>query len=257
MEGDYVNSINYPVAVVTGGNSGIGKAIARALSKNGAPVAIVGRNQDRLREVAAELGGSSTWHCADVSDRRQVAAAVSGIIERHSRIDVLVNCAGLLNSVTTGDPLDLAEMVWDEVLDINLKGSFLMACACSPYLPRPGGRIINISSIGAQTGGSGPGGLAYAAAKAGVVGLTFSLARELSPQGITANVISPGYIANTNLFGGDLPEERMSATVSQIPAGRVGQPEDVAAAVLYLASPEASYVTGQILNVNGGWLFGP
>lgn len=251
-----MKGINHRVAVVTGGNSGIGKAIAQALAKNGASVAIVGRNEKRLRKAAAQLGDSASWHCADVADHRQVAAAVSEIIKRHSGIDVLVNCAGLLNSVTTGDPLDLAEQVWDEVLDVNLKGSFLMACACAPYLSRPGGRIINISSIGAQTGGSGPGGLAYAASKAGVEGLTFSLARELSPQGITANVVSPGYIANTNLFGGDLPQERMVTTVSQIPAGRVGQPEDVAAAVLYLASPEASYVTGQVLNVNGGWLFG-
>ena len=128
--------------------------------------------------------------------------------------------------------------------------------SAAPHLSRPGGRIVNVSSIAAFMGGSAPGALAYASAKAGVLGLTYALARELSPQGITVNAIAPGLVLNTGFFGGPLPEERLEATIAQTPVGRAGCPEDVAAAVHYLASPQASFVTGEVLNVNDGWLFG-
>jgi 3-oxoacyl-[acyl-carrier protein] reductase len=131
-----------------------------------------------------------------------------------------------------------------------------MCVAVAPHLRRPGGRIVNISSIAAFTGGSRAGSVAYAAAKAGVLGMTYGFARELSPQGITVNAIAPGLVAGTAFFGGPLPEERLSGIVSQTPAGRPGSPEDIAAAALYLASPAASFVTGEVLNINGGWLFG-
>jgi 3-oxoacyl-[acyl-carrier protein] reductase len=121
-------------------------------------------------------------------------------------------------------------------------------------MPRSGGRIVNISSIAAFTGGSRAGSTAYAAAKAGVLGLTYGLARELSPQGITVNAIAPGFIASTG-FTGDWSEERVRGIIEQTPVGRGGHPDDIAAATLYLASPEASFVTGEVLNVNGGWLF--
>jgi 3-oxoacyl-[acyl-carrier protein] reductase len=146
--------------------------------------------------------------------------------------------------------------VWNEVNDANLKGAFFMTMAAAPFLKRPDGRIINISSIGAFTGGSSAGGLAYAASKAGLHGLTFASARELSKDGITVNAIAPGLITATNFFSGKLTEEQINRTVAQIPVGRAGKPEDIASAVWYLASPEASFINGEILNVNGGWLFG-
>ena len=130
-----------------------------------------------------------------------------------------------------------------------------MAMAVAPHLPRPGGRIINVSSIAAFTGGSRPGAVAYAAAKAGLIGMTYALARELSPQGITVNAVAPGFVAGTE-FTGQWSEERVRGIVAETPVGREGHPNDIAAAVRYLASPDASFVTGEVLNVNGGWLFG-
>ena len=141
------------------------------------------------------------------------------------------------------------------VIDINLKGSLLMAVATAPHLNRPGGRIINISSIAAFNGGNPIATTGYAAAKAGLHGLTYGLARELSPQGITVNAIAPGFIADTGVTG-RWSEERIESIISDTPVGRPGQPEDVAAAALYLASREASFVTGEIMNVNGGRMFG-
>ena len=241
--------------IVTGGNSGIGRAIAAAFARDGAQVAIVGRNEATLRATAEELGSNVIWRQADAGRREQVAGTLSGLVEQFGTIDVLVNCAGFVRGVTTDMPLDEAEREWDAVIDTNLKASFLMAMAVAPHLRRPGGRIINISSIAAFTGGSRAGSTAYAAAKAGVIGLTYGLARELSSQGITVNAIAPGFIADTG-FTGDWPDERVRGIVAQTPVGRAGRVEDIAAAALYLASPEASFVTGEVLNVNGGWLFG-
>lgn len=245
------------VVVVTGGGGGIGYAAAKRFVDDGETVVLIGRNEDKLRVAADRLGEHAEWQSADVGRRVAVQAAVAEIVRRHGRIDVLVNSAGFGRTFTTEMPLDEAERLWDETQDANLKGTFLMSMAAVPHLTRPGARIVNISSIGAHSGGSSPGGIAYAAAKAGVIGLTFALARELSPLRITANAIAPGYIADTGFFGEQgLPAEREQALVGQIPAGRVGHPDDVAAAVHYLASADAGYVTGQVLSVNGGWLFG-
>jgi len=222
----------------------------------GDQVVILGRNEQTLRRAAEELGPNVVWQCADVGRREEVAAAVEALARRHPQIDVLVNNAGATGGVTTDQPLNEAERIWDAVISANLKGSFLMAVAVASYLARPGGRIINLSSIAAFTGGSRPGSSAYAAAKAGVLGLTYALARELSPQGITVNAIAPGLVTDTGFFGGPLPEDRLQSVVVQTPVGRPGHPEDIAAAALYLASSEASFVTGEVLNVNGGWLFG-
>ena len=251
-----MNTLEQQTVIVTGGNSGIGQAIARAFVQQGADVLIVGRNEETLREAARALGEKASWYRADVSESVQVREAVAQMMGTRQKVDVLVNAAGCMGSVSADTPFEQAERTWDAVLNANLKGSFLMALAITPYLTRPGGRIINISSIGAYTGGSSAGGQAYAAAKAGVHGLTFALARELSPQGITVNAIAPGFIPGTRFFGGAVPEERIQKTVRETPVGRVGRPEDIAAAALYLASPEASFVTGEVLNVNGGWLFG-
>ncbi len=241
--------------IITGGNSGMGRATAEAFAQRGAEIAIIGRDQETLLATAEALAPHVAWYQADVSQREQVQATVAQIIERWGQVDVLVNAAGFVRGVTTDMPLDEAELEWDAVLDTNLKGSFLMTVAVAPHLGRPGGRIIYISSIAAFTGGSRAGSTAYAAAKAGVLGLTYGFARELSPQGITVNAIAPGFIANTG-FTGAWSEERVSGIIAQTPVGRGGHVNDVAAAVLYLASPEASFVTGEVLNVNGGWLFG-
>jgi 3-oxoacyl-[acyl-carrier protein] reductase len=241
--------------IITGGNSGMGRAIAEAFARTGAQIAIIGRDQETLRETAEALAPHVAWYQADVSQRQQVQTTVAKIVEQWERVDVLINAAGFVRGVTADMPLDEAESEWDAVIDTNLKGSFLMTVAVAPHLARPGGRIIYISSIAAFTGGSRAGSTAYAAAKAGVLGLTYGFARELSSQGITVNAVAPGFIANTG-FTGAWSEERVRGIIEQTPVGRGGHVNDIAAAVLYLASPEASFVTGEVLNVNGGWLFG-
>lgn len=243
--------------IVTGGSSGMGWAIAEAFVKGEqAEVAIIGRDQEKLRATAEALEPYAAWYQADVGQREQVAASVARIVEQWGHVDVLVNAAGFSgDSLTTNMPLEEAEQAWDAVSATNLKGSLLMTVAVAPHLVRPGGRIIYISSIAAFSGGSRAGSAAYAASKAGLHGLTYGFARELSEQGITVNCVAPGFIANTG-FTGAWPEERVKGIVAQTPVGRAGQVSDVAAAVLYLASPAASFVTGEVLNVNGGWLFG-
>jgi 3-oxoacyl-[acyl-carrier protein] reductase len=250
-----VNAKTKRVVVITGGNSGIGRGIAQAFARQPSQLVIIGRNRESLTGTAQDLGHETVWHQADVSQRNQVAAVVEEIIKQFSRVDVLVNAAGFMRSVTTATPLAEAESLWDEVLDTNLKGSFLMSTAIAPYLPRPGGRIINISSIGSFTGGSRPGGLAYASSKAGFNGLTYALARELSAQGITVNAIAPGFIQGAGFTGG-WPQQTVKDIVSQVPVGRAGETSDIAEAVIFLANSQASFITGEILNVNGGWLFG-
>jgi 3-oxoacyl-[acyl-carrier protein] reductase len=241
--------------IITGGNSGMGRAMAEAFVRAQDRVFIIGRDEERLRATRHALEPHVACYRADVSQREQVAATVAEIVERAGIIDVLVNAAGFTGGVLTGVPLDEAEREWDATIDANLKGSFLMTMAVAPHLRRPGGRIIFISSIAAFTGGSRPGSAIYAASKSGLHGLTYGFARELSPQGITVNAIAPGFIANTN-FTGAWSEERVNGIVAQTPVGRAGHVDDIAAATLYLASPEASFVTGEVLNVNGGWLFG-
>lgn len=242
--------------IVTGGNSGMGRAIAAAFVRSEqARVAIIGRNQEKLRACADELAPHVAWYQADVSQRSQVQGIVRQLVEQWDHIDVLVNAAGFARGVTTSMPLEEAEREWDAVADTNLKGSFLMTVATAPHMTRPGGRILYISSIAAFTGGSLAGSVAYAAAKSGLHGLTYGFARELSEQGITVNTVALGFVANTG-FTGAWSEECITSIVRQTPVGRAGHVDDVAAAVLYLASPEASFVTGEVLNVNGGWLFG-
>ena len=241
------------VVVITGGGSGIGRGIALAFAARGDSVAIIGRTEATLRATAEELGEGSMWFAADVARPEQVQAAVAAVVARYGRVDVLVNNAALQRRIVTTTPMDEAVRNWDQVIAANLTGVFLMAMAVAPHLKRPGGRIINMSSIGAFRGGRKPGGMAYVAAKSGVHALTHSLARELAPEGITVNGIAPGFIL-TPMTEAWTPEDRASETAATL-VGRPGTPEDIAAAAVYLASPEASFVTGEILNVNGGNLF--
>jgi len=243
------------VVVITGGNSGIGRGIAQAFARQHAQLIIIGRNQASLAATAQALGNKAIGYQADVGKRDEVAAVVEKIVKQFSRIDVLVNAAGFTQTVTTATPLAEAERLWDAVLDANLKGSFLVSVAVAPFLVRPGGRIINLSSIGSFTGGSRAGALAYASSKAGLNGLTYALARELSAQGITVNAVAPGFVQGTG-FTGAWPAQVVQDIVSHIPVGRAGETDDIAEAVLFLASAHASFITGEILNVNGGWLFG-
>lgn len=240
------------VVVITGGGSGIGRACAAAFAGQGDSVAIIGRDEAKLRSAAEQIGKDVAVFPADVSQRAQVETAIAAIVERFGHVSVLVNAAGYIVGVSPTTPLDEAERNFDETIGVNLKGALLMALAVTPHLDRPGGRIINISSIAAVRGGGGM----YSAAKAGVIGLTYALAGELGPEGITVNAIAPGLILDTEFFGDRMTNERLARTVAQIPMGRPGRPADIAAAARYLASPEASYVNGEIHHVNGGWVFG-
>jgi len=243
------------IVIVTGGGSGIGRGVAKAFVDQEDFVHILGRNPETLQQTARLLGDRCAWHQADVSKLEQVSAAVTAVVDRHQKIDILINAAGFPLWFTTDTPIEEAEKLWDDVVDVNLKGTFLTSMAVAAHLSRPGGRIINISTNAAFTGGGQPGYLAYSAAKAGVHGLTYALARELSPQGITVNAIAPGLIENTGITNA-WEETTHREIVAKTPVGRAGTVEDVAAAALYLASSQASFITGEILNLNGGLVFG-
>jgi 3-oxoacyl-[acyl-carrier protein] reductase len=246
---------NNRVVVITGGSSGIGRAMAEAFVHNDAHVVIIGRREDALRATAQAIGAQCSWQRADVGQREQVAVAVHAIVAQFGKIDALVNNAGESRGITAEMSLEQAEAVWDQELATNLKGAFLMALAVLPHLTRPGGRIINISSDGALTGGGGLRTIGYVSAKAGLLGLTRALAREYSGQGITVNTIAPGFIAGTGATG-RVPEAIVRDIAAQLPIARPGHINDVAAAALFLASPDAGFITGEVLNVNGGRQFG-
>jgi len=246
---------NNRVVVITGGSSGIGRAMAEAFVRNNDQVVIIGRREDALRATAQAIGAQCSWQRADIGQREQVAAAVDAVVAQFGKIEVLINNAGESRGITAEMSLDQAEAVWDQELTTNLKGPFLMALAVLPHLTRPGGRIINISSDGALTGGGGLRTIGYVSAKAGLLGLTRALAREYSGQGITINTIAPGFIADTGATG-RVPEAIVKSIAAQLPVGRPGQVNDVAAAALFLASPDAGFITGEVMNVNGGRQFG-
>jgi 3-oxoacyl-[acyl-carrier protein] reductase len=241
--------------LITGGTRGIGAGLAASFAADGGAVGLIGRDERRLAATARRLDGTSTaWRVADVGDRAQISRAIGEIAAEFGGLDVLVNNAGLARWVHADSPLAQAEQLWDEVMTANLKGAFLASLAAIPYLARPGGRIINISSVTAFLGGHG-GSIAYATSKAGLNGLTYALVRELSPVGITVNAVAPGFIEDTD-FNADFPDAARRQVLQETPLGRTGSVADVVAAVRYLASPAASFVTGEILHVNGGRVFG-
>jgi 3-oxoacyl-[acyl-carrier protein] reductase len=239
--------LNGQVALVTGGSRGIGRAIAQALAEAGARVAVVARDQGRADAVAQALpGGGHVGAAADVADAASVAALFARVEKELGTPDVLVNNAGV-----TRDNLlmRLKDEDWDQVLDTNLRGAFhTIRAASRGMMKKRGGRIINITSVVGLTGNKGQAN--YAASKAGLIGLTKSVAKELASRGILVNAIAPGYI-ETDMTA-ELPDAARDGLMSQIALGRLGKPEDVAAVVRFLAGPGASYMTGQVLVVDGG-----
>jgi 3-oxoacyl-[acyl-carrier protein] reductase len=235
-------------ALVTGATGGIGGAIARALHKQGAAVAISGRQTDKLDKLASELGARAHVIPCDLADKAQVGKLVDEAIAKLGRLDIQVNNAGL-----TKDNLFMVmkDEQWDEVIAVNLTATFMLmrAAARAMMRARTGyGRIVNISSVSGIVGNPGQGN--YAASKAGIIGMSKSLAREVASRGITVNCIAPGFISTPMT---DALNEKQTATIKEaIPAQKFGTPDDVAAATVYLASSEAGYVTGQTLHVNGG-----
>ena len=235
-------------ALVTGASGGLGGAIARALHKQGAKVAISGRQVDRLAALAAELGSRVEVCPCDLARKEEVAKLIEEASAKLGRLDILVNNAGL-----TKDNLFMVmkDEQWDEVIAVNLTATFMLMRAAARAMMRAKtgyGRIINISSVSGIIGNPGQGN--YAAAKAGMIGMSKSLARELASRGITVNCIAPGFISTPMT---DALNEKQTASIKEaIPAQKFGTPDDVAAATVYLASLEAAYVTGQTLHVNGG-----
>ena len=232
-------------ALVTGATGGIGGAIARALKAQGAKVAISGTRQDRLRELAGEIGDVTALPC-NLKDREAVANLAGQAESALGTLDIVVNNAGI-----TRDNLfmRMKDEEWDEVIAINLTATFVLCrAAVRNMLRRRHGRIVNIASISGVIGNPGQGN--YAASKAGMVGMTKSLAREVASRGVTANCIAPGFIETP--MTGSLNEKQVETIAAAIPAGVFGKPEDIAAAVVYLASEEARYVTGETIHVNGG-----
>ena len=237
------------VAIVTGAGSGIGKAIAIDLASRGCDVAVCGRRLEPVQETAADIaaaGRKSMAASVDVSSGESVAAFVADVIKAFGRIDILVNNAGV-----TRDNLliRMSEEEWDDVLSTNLKGAFLLSKAVArPMMKQRSGAIVNISSIVALTGN--PGQCNYSASKAGLLAMTKSLAKELASRNIRVNAVAPGFVVSRMTDA--LPEDLRQTMLSQIPAGRFGEPSDIAKAVAFLAGDDASYITGQVLSVNGG-----
>ena len=234
-------------AFITGSTRGIGLAVAVALYQAGARVAIVGRDAGKAGAVAAGLGDRAFGVACDVSDGKQIESAVTAAEQALGPVDILVNNAGITRDNLL---LRMTEAEWDEVLAANLKGAFLTTKAVlKGMMKRRSGRIINVTSIVGLTGNKGQAN--YAASKAGLIGFTKSVAKEYGSRGILVNAIAPGFI-ETDMTSG-LPEEARTAMLASITLGRLGRPEDVAGAVLFLASDLAGYITGQVLVVDGGF----
>jgi 3-oxoacyl-[acyl-carrier protein] reductase len=246
-------SLSGRVALVTGASQGIGRACALKLAGAGVTVAVAARSQDKLDELVKEIaaaGGKAVALPLDVADEEQIKAAFKSTIGQLGKIDILVNNAGITRDQLV---MRMKRADWDAVLNTNLTSAYLcIQQVMSSMLKQRWGRIINITSVFGQTGQAGQAN--YAASKAGLIGLTMAIAREVASRSITCNAVAPGFIetAMTSTLG----EEFKQGALKMIPLGRVGTPDDVASAVAFLSSEEAGYITGHVLNVNGGMLMG-
>ena len=242
-------NLNDKVAIVTGASRGIGEAIAKQLSSCGAKIILIARNSDQLvavKETIISKGGIAESMAGDVSNLNSFSELVTNTIDKWGRIDILVNNAGIArdNIITR-----MKEDEWDSVMNINLKGCFNgIKSVARPMIKNKAGRIINITSVIGQIGNAGQSN--YAASKAGIMGLTKSMAKELGSRNITVNAVAPGYI--TTDMTNELNDEVKKQMKSSIPLGKLGTPDDVANLVCFLASDETGYITGQTFNVDGG-----
>jgi 3-oxoacyl-[acyl-carrier protein] reductase len=241
------------VALVTGASQGIGHACALALAREGASIAVGARNQQKLDELVAQIttaGGKASAFVIDVADEEQVKSGIKSALAQFGKIDILVNNAGITRDQLV---MRMKRSDWDAVLNTNLTSAYLcIQQVIGSMLKQRWGRIINITSVFGQMGQAGQAN--YAASKAGLIGLTMAMAREVASRNITCNAVAPGFIETSMTAA--LSEEFKQSAVKTIPLGRVGAPTDVANAVCFLASEEASYITGHVLNVNGGLLMG-
>jgi len=241
------------IALVTGASQGIGRACALELAKGGATVALAARNEAKLAEVVKEIeaaGGQAAAFALDVSSEESLKTGAKAVLERYGKVEILVNNAGITRD---GLMMRMKRADWDDVLATNLTGAFLLTQAIiSSMMKNRWGRIVNISSVVGRTGQAGQ--VNYAASKAGLIGMTRSMARELASRGITVNAVAPGYIETP--MTAVLNEQQRTAMMATIPLGRPGEPEDIAKAVSFLASDAAAYITGHVLDVNGGMFMG-
>ncbi|MEY2412091.1 MAG: 3-oxoacyl-[acyl-carrier protein] reductase [Acidobacteriaceae bacterium] len=241
------------VALVTGASQGIGRACALKLAESGATVAVAARNREKLDELVHEIAaknGKAIAYPVDVGDEEQVKSAFKSAIGELGKIDILVNNAGITRDQLV---MRMKRADWDSVLNTNLTSAYLcIQQVVGSMLKQRWGRIINVSSVFGQTGQAGQAN--YSASKAGLIGLTMAIAREVGSRGITCNAVAPGFIETAMTSG--LSEDLKQSALKMIPLGKIGVPEDVANAVAFLASEEASYITGHVLNVNGGMLMG-
>jgi 3-oxoacyl-[acyl-carrier protein] reductase len=246
-------SLSGRVALVTGASQGIGRACAVKLANAGATVAVAARNQEKLNELVKQIasgGGKAAAFVMDVADEEQIKAAFKAAIAQFGKIDILINNAGITRDQLV---MRMKRADWDAVLNTNLTSAYLcIQQVIGSMLKQRGGRIINITSIFGRMGQAGQAN--YASSKAGLIGLTMAIAREVGSRNITCNAVAPGFIETAMTSG--LSDDLRKAALQNIPLRRLGTPEDVANAVAFLASDEASYITGHVLNVNGGMLMG-
>jgi 3-oxoacyl-[acyl-carrier protein] reductase len=248
-----VSTLQGKIALVTGASQGIGRACALELAKAGATVALAARNVEKLDAVAAEIaseGGTAKAYALDVSSEESIKAGAKAVLADHGAVHILVNNAGITKD---GLALRMKLADFDDVLRTNLTGAFLLTQAViSSMMKARWGRVINITSVVGETGAAGQAN--YAASKAGLIGLTKSLAREFASRGITVNAVAPGFIQTA--MTDSLTDDQKAGILTQIPLARYGTDADIAAAVAYLASESAGYITGHTLDVNGGLYMG-